>query len=140
MDVLADLEARGLIHQSTDRDALAARLADFDRPPWRTREEIAGGDVPALNRAIDAPGPGTALFVADLEGRPAGCLLMWTLEDYFTHETHAHVSVIAVALERERRLLSCLSKPERETLIGLLLRVHGNLDAVKGAGEVDNRA
>ena len=48
--------------------------------------------------------------------------------------------VIAVALERERRLLSCLSKPERETLIGLLLRVHGNLDAVKGAGEVDDRA
>jgi hypothetical protein len=42
-------------------------------------------------------------------------------------------------LERERRLLSCLNKPERETLIGLLLRVHGNLDAVKGAGEVDSR-
>ena len=51
-----------------------------------------------------------------------------------------HDQVIAVALERERRLLSCLSKPERETLIGLLLRVHGNLDAVKGAGEVDDRA
>ncbi|MFT3854548.1 MAG: tyrosine--tRNA ligase [Ilumatobacteraceae bacterium] len=27
MDLLADLEARGLIHQTTDRDALAARLA-----------------------------------------------------------------------------------------------------------------
>ena len=50
--------------------------------------------------------------------------------------THDHV--IVVALERERRLLSCLSKPERETLIELLRRVHGNLDAVKGAGEVDN--
>jgi hypothetical protein len=45
--------------------------------------------------------------------------------------------VIAVALERERRLLSCLSKPERETLIALLRRVHGNLDAVKGVGEVE---
>src|SRR6478735_5184568 len=54
------------------------------------------------------------------------------------HTTHDQV--IAVALERERRLLSCLSKPEREILIGLLLRVHGNLDAVKGAGEVDDRA
>jgi DNA-binding MarR family transcriptional regulator len=50
-----------------------------------------------------------------------------------------HDQVIAVALERERRLLSCLNKPERETLIGLLLRVHGNLDAVKGAGEADTR-
>ena len=52
--------------------------------------------------------------------------------------THDHV--IAVALERERRLLSCLSKGERETLIGLLRRVHGNLDAVKGAGEIDGKA
>jgi DNA-binding MarR family transcriptional regulator len=42
--------------------------------------------------------------------------------------------VIAVALERERRLLSCLSKDEREALIALLRRVHGNLDAVNGAG------
>ena len=48
-----------------------------------------------------------------------------------------HDKVIAVALERERRLLSCLSKPERETLITLLRRVHGNLDAVKGVGEVE---
>ena len=52
--------------------------------------------------------------------------------------THDHV--IAVALERERRLLSCLSKGERETLIGLLRRVHGNLDAVKGVGEADGKA
>jgi DNA-binding MarR family transcriptional regulator len=49
----------------------------------------------------------------------------------------AHDQVIAVALERERRLLSCLSKPEREVLIELLRRVHGNLDAVRGAGEID---
>ena len=57
-----------------------------------------------------------------------------TAKGYSTHD-----QVIAVALERERRLLSCLSKPERETLIALLLRVHGNLDAVKGAGEIDDR-
>ncbi|MBR1123618.1 MarR family transcriptional regulator [Bradyrhizobium lablabi] len=47
--------------------------------------------------------------------------------------THDHV--IKVALERERRLLSCLSRQERDTLIGLLQRVHGNLDAVKGVGD-----
>ena len=47
----------------------------------------------------------------------------------------AHDNVIAVALERERRLLSCLHKAEREMLIKLLRRVHGHLDAVKGAGE-----
>ena len=48
-----------------------------------------------------------------------------------------HDKVIAAALEREQRLLSCLNKAERETLIVLLRRVHSNLDAVKGAGEVD---
>lgn len=51
-----------------------------------------------------------------------------------------HDRVIAAALERERRLLNCLSKAERETLIVLLRRVHGNLDAVKGAGEIDSQA
>jgi DNA-binding MarR family transcriptional regulator len=41
-----------------------------------------------------------------------------------------HDRVIAVALERERRLLSCLEGNEREVLIDLLVRIHGNLDAV----------
>ncbi|MGQ0683040.1 MarR family winged helix-turn-helix transcriptional regulator [Bradyrhizobium sp.] len=49
-----------------------------------------------------------------------------------------HDKVIAVALERERRVLSCLSKAEREALIVLLRRVHGNLDAVTGAGGIGN--
>jgi DNA-binding MarR family transcriptional regulator len=48
-----------------------------------------------------------------------------------------HDKVIAVALERERRLLSCLRREEREMLIQLLRRVHGNLEAVKGAAELD---
>ena len=41
-----------------------------------------------------------------------------------------HDQVIALALERERRLLSCLRSDEREALINLLVRIHGNLDAV----------
>ena len=49
-----------------------------------------------------------------------------------------HDGVIKVALERERRLLSCLNRQERDTLIGLLQRVHGNLDAVKSIGETAN--
>ncbi|MFL6837297.1 MAG: MarR family winged helix-turn-helix transcriptional regulator, partial [Bradyrhizobium sp.] len=38
--------------------------------------------------------------------------------------------VIVAALERERRLLSCLKKDEREVLIDLLRRIHENLGAV----------
>jgi DNA-binding MarR family transcriptional regulator len=46
-----------------------------------------------------------------------------------------HDEVIVAALERERRLLACLRKDEREVLIDLLRRVHSNLDAVTDHGE-----
>lgn len=82
---------------------LAARLADFDLPPGRTAEEISGGDRQALLKALDGPEPGTGLFVAELGGVRAGCLLMWTLVDYFTRQPHAHVSVLAVTREAEGR-------------------------------------
>jgi ribosomal protein S18 acetylase RimI-like enzyme len=89
---------------SADRDfldGLADRLADFDRPAWRSHAEIADGDRRALIEALDHPQPGTELFIADLDGVRAGCLLMWTLEDYFSQQWHAHVSVIAVTKAAE---------------------------------------
>ena len=46
-----------------------------------------------------------------------------------------HDRVIVAALERERRLLSCLSKDEREVLIDLLRRLHENLGAVTSGTE-----
>ncbi len=81
--------------------ALADRLADVDRPGWRSFEEIADGDRRALFDALDHPQQGTELFVAELDSTPAGCLLMWTLEDYFSQQWHAHVSVIAVTRDAE---------------------------------------
>jgi DNA-binding MarR family transcriptional regulator len=41
-----------------------------------------------------------------------------------------HDEVIAAALDRERRLLSCLDEQEQDMLIGLLRRLHDNLGAV----------
>jgi DNA-binding MarR family transcriptional regulator len=41
-----------------------------------------------------------------------------------------HDKVIVAALDRERRLLSCLNQDEREALIALLRRIHENLGAV----------
>jgi ribosomal protein S18 acetylase RimI-like enzyme len=87
-----------------DRDflhRLADRLADFDRPAWRSRDEIAGGDRRALDDALDDPQAATELFIAEFDGAPAGCLLMWTLEDYFSQDWHAHISVIAVTKAAE---------------------------------------
>jgi len=43
-----------------------------------------------------------------------------------------HDKVIVAALDRERRLLSCLKKDEREVLVDLLRRLHENLGAVTG--------
>lgn len=45
-----------------------------------------------------------------------------------------HDKVIVAALDRERRLLSCLNKDERETLTELLRRIHENLGAVTRQG------
>ena len=87
-----------------DREFLAKianRLADFDRPAWRSHNDIADGDRRALFDALDHPQPGTELFIAELDGQAAGCLLMWTLEDYFSQRWHAHVSVIAVTKDAE---------------------------------------
>ena len=43
-----------------------------------------------------------------------------------------HDNVIVAALDRERRLLGCLSHDEQEVLIDLLRRLHNNLGAVTG--------
>lgn len=44
------------------------------------------------------------------------------------HGLAVHDKIIVEALERERRLLSCLSPDEQEVLIDLLRRIHVNLD------------
>jgi DNA-binding MarR family transcriptional regulator len=44
-----------------------------------------------------------------------------------------HDQILELAMERERAFLSVLTQPERETLIGLLRRLHENLPAVETA-------
>lgn len=44
-----------------------------------------------------------------------------------------HDQILGMALEREKAFLSVLSEAERETLIGLLRRLHENLPAVEAA-------
>ena len=94
--------------------------------------QVIGFDKGPVSRTLAAmEGRGLVAIKADQDDARTYSISL-TSKGYATHD-----QVIVVALERERRLLSCLSKPEREVLIELLLRVHGNLDAVKGAGEVD---
>lgn len=41
------------------------------------------------------------MYVAELDGRPAGCAYLVTLVDYFNLNPHAHLSVLAVTADAE---------------------------------------
>ena len=85
--------------------SLLPRLADFPLPAWRTAEEIARGDRQILLDALHGRIEHAAILVAELSpgGERAGCVFATTRHDYFTRAAHAHVEVIAVTPEAERR-------------------------------------
>jgi ribosomal protein S18 acetylase RimI-like enzyme len=85
--------------------SLLPRLADFPLPDWRTADEIARGDRPILLEALHGRVEHAAILVAELSpgGERAGYVLATTKHDYFTRAAHAHVEVIAVTPEAERR-------------------------------------
>ena len=89
---------------------LAERLVAFDVPRHREKAELVEGDRRALRGWFDArlrQGSGAAgsedeaMFVAELDGAPAGCAYLVTLVDYFNQRPHAHLSVLAVAAAAE---------------------------------------
>jgi GNAT superfamily N-acetyltransferase len=80
---------------------LAERLVAFDVPHWREKPELIEGDRRALAQWFDARKNDEALFVAELDGVPAGCAFLVTLVDYFNERPHAHLSVLAVTAAAE---------------------------------------
>jgi ribosomal protein S18 acetylase RimI-like enzyme len=84
---------------------LMPRLADFPLPAWRTADEIARGDRAILLDAIHGRTEHAAILVAELSpgGERAGYVFATTKHDYFTRAAHAHVEIIAVTPEAERR-------------------------------------
>lgn len=88
---------------------LAERLASFEVPSWRSKPEVVDGDRRALAAWFDGDGPArsatadAAIYVAELDGRPAGCAFLVTLVDYFNQRSHAHLSVLAVSADAEGR-------------------------------------
>jgi GNAT superfamily N-acetyltransferase len=90
---------------------LADRLVSFETPAWRPKQELVEGDRRALAEWFDLQGVSLAeaqsakadeaMYVAELDGRPAGCAYLVTLVDYFNLNPHAHVSVLAVASDAE---------------------------------------
>jgi len=75
---------------------LAARLALFELPAWRTAEEIAGADARGMIAAVRAGQPHDQVFIAERQGTAVGCLHVLSSSDFFGRH-HAHISVIATS-------------------------------------------
>ena len=84
----------------------------FDVPAWRGKAELVEGDRRALaewfelngsddSRAVAQSAEAEAMYIAELDGKPAGCAYLVTLVDYFNLNPHAHLSVLAVTAEAE---------------------------------------
>jgi len=80
---------------------LAERLVAFDVPSWREKPELVEGDRRALRHWFDHLSSNEAMFIAELDGVPAGCAYLVTLVDYFNEIPHAHLSVLAVSAAAE---------------------------------------
>lgn len=79
---------------------LATRMANFELPPWRSADEITGADARAMIDALHGGHPDSQVFVAERDGRVAGCLHLLVAQDFFGRH-HAHLSVIATSAEAE---------------------------------------
>ncbi len=89
-----------------DRDfvlATAVELVAFGPPGWRTPEEVVEGEAKTLSAWFAAPPPGSALLVAEEDGRPLGFAYLETLRDYFLEEEHGHIGILAVTKEAQGR-------------------------------------
>ncbi len=99
---------------------LSARLHDFGPPPWRPREQMDAAVASWIDAAITGGGAGTAIVVAeDGEGKPLGFIHVHAAQDFFTGETHGHVSDIVVVPGAEgagvgRALMAAGEKWSRE--------------------------
>lgn len=93
--------------------ALSERLVSFDVPKHRSKAELVEGDRRALAEwfesqnddsraaARSAEADTEAMYIAELDGKPAGCAYLVTLIDYFNLTQHAHLSVLAVSADAE---------------------------------------
>lgn len=90
-----------------DRDfviATAERLADFGPPPSRPAHELVAGEVRTLRTYFANPPAGTKLIVAASDGgERLGFAYLEPVIEYFKHEKHGHLGMIAVTKAAEGR-------------------------------------
>lgn len=84
--------------------ATAARLADFELPPWRAGAEIVGAEQAVLAARFAAGERLTDVLLAEADGGPPlGFVYLERLTDYFDGGDHGHVSMLAIAPGAEGR-------------------------------------
>jgi GNAT superfamily N-acetyltransferase len=83
--------------------ATAVELAAFGPPEWRTPGEVVEGEAKTLRAWFTGAPPGSALLVAEEDGRPLGFAYLETLRDYFLEEEHGHIGILAVTEEAQGR-------------------------------------
>lgn len=92
---------------AADRDwilRLAPRLHDFGPPAYRTREQMDRAVVASIDEALSgARSDATVLVAASASGERLGFIHLHAAKDFFTGESHGHVSDIVVAAEAEGR-------------------------------------
>ncbi len=101
MPSMTDLKIR----PATSADApllagLAARLASFPLPPWRTPDSIANADAGAMMEAIEEGSDDNQVVIAERDGVPVGCLHILLMKDFFG-VSHGHISVLATTVDAE---------------------------------------
>ncbi len=75
----------------------AERLSAFGPPPWRQPADVVEGEVRTLREFFDMPDPSSTLLIAEAaDGAPLGFALLEEARDYFTHDWHGHLGILAV--------------------------------------------
>jgi len=83
---------------------LAPRLHDFGPPPWRSRAVMDQAVARVVERALTgAAADAVVLAAVDASGHGLGFTHVHTASDFFTGETHGHVSDLVVASGAEGR-------------------------------------
>jgi GNAT superfamily N-acetyltransferase len=75
-----------------------ARLSAFGPPPWRDPVDVVEGEARTLREFFESPDPSSALLIAEAApGHALGFALLEEARDYFTHDWHGHLGILAVS-------------------------------------------
>jgi GNAT superfamily N-acetyltransferase len=87
--------------RAEDRDFVletTSRLSAFGPPAWREAADVVEGEARTLREFFESPDPSSALLIAEAEsGNAVGFALLEEARDYFTHDWHGHLGILAVA-------------------------------------------